>query len=264
MSETARMTRAQGKSWQWMALAAAVAMVGAIASQLRADARPALQTKTQSFDADPNWEARFNFVNYHPAQHIRQNYGFEPTAGEIGGDVWRSYSRPSWYAMVLPQLTLKDALRIDGRFRVTQMDLPVDVPGVRTLSGFHNASDYFIGFFNSERQGWRPQNWLGVRFRALRLPGKNGSALVECTYTTKTWRTGPAPTTSKAETHIEPDNQWHPFTIDYDPAGNRGSGTLTLTVDGKTSVGNLWPNHKIRMRFSIASASAATKCPAGR
>src|SRR5688500_13359290 len=110
-------------------------------------------------------------------------------------------------------LTLKDSLVVSGKFRISQMDLPVDVP--ETQSTFPNASDYFTAFFNSEHQGWRPQNWLGLRFRALRVPEPNGSALVELTYTTQRWRTGPA--LPDDPQHVEPDDQWHTFVVLYNP-----------------------------------------------
>ena len=111
----------------------------------------------QDFSQDPGWEGRNNRIVASTPPVVHQDFGWSPTnylnsgQGEIGGTIYQSRT-PAWYAMPFGRaLTFDNALSASGKIAVMPS-------GKDRLKGAA-----YIGFFNSERQGWRPWNSMAIR-----------------------------------------------------------------------------------------------------
>ena len=129
--------------------------------------------RTQSFDADPHWDALNNRLVPDPAPVTKQDFGYRTTnkaggakAGEIGGRAQRA-ATPAWYAKVIPTKTLNDRLSASGKFSVTWDD---------------NGNGILFGFFNADSRGWRARNSL-----VFRLDGNGMKYWVFYEYGTQHW-----------------------------------------------------------------------------
>jgi hypothetical protein len=169
---------------------------------------------TANFDSNPNWFGRFN--NLVPANPplVTQDFGYSATSvaggatGELGGLISRT-TTPAWYAAPIADTGLNDILTASGR---------ISMPAQSSGAGLH------FGWFNNQRQGWRPWNQLGFR-----LDGRGSFANVLLDVMTQTWKAAginagnlPTPLT------IPFDGSDHTWTLSYNPAGN---GTITFTLD---------------------------------
>ncbi len=115
---------------------------------------------TENFDTDPGWENFNNRVECTECPEIRQDFGWNPTnhngdgIGEIGGTIWRS-TTPAYYAMPFgTPLTFKDEFSASGKISVIAPE----------KEGF----GFYLGFFNSERQGWRVWSSCGARLGEMK------------------------------------------------------------------------------------------------
>jgi len=114
----------------------------------------------ENFDRDPGWEGFNNRVQCSDCPSITQDFGWKSAnitgggPGEIGGVIWRS-TTPAYYAMPIGPFSFKDKLSASGKIAVKA------IPG----KGF----GFYIGFFNSERQGWRVWSSCGFRIGEVRF-----------------------------------------------------------------------------------------------
>jgi hypothetical protein len=133
-----------------------------------------------SFDTNPGWEAVNNRVVATGGPVIRQEFGWSRTAhtgapGEIGGTVWRSRT-PAYYAQKLdPPLTMETPLSASGKIAVS--------PIAQAVGGA------YFGFFNSQRQEWRPWSSMAVRVGDTG-GGGNLTPLLTYDYMTSGWKAG--------------------------------------------------------------------------
>src|SRR5688572_18170517 len=131
---------------QTLFLCCAVMLSLVAANELRA--QQGLSQVQQDFSTDPGWEGVKNRIIAADPPRIKQDFGW--SKGKIGGIVWQSKT-PAYYA-----LPLDKALSYDDRFsfECTIAFLPVE----KELSpkASNNAGNAYIGFFNHERQGYRP------------------------------------------------------------------------------------------------------------
>ena len=175
-----------------------------------------------AFDADPQWEAIGNVVEFEdPIVRPNQNFGYSATGnvnkapGEIGGYMFR-HETPSYYADPVGPLTLDDSLHASGKMT------------------FHAAgadSALYIGWFDSASKQNKttpeydePQtNHLGIM---LEGPSRIGHYF--------------RPGYSNADGHgslkesgpvVLPDGKVHEWSIDYDPEGAEGLGRITVHFD---------------------------------
>jgi len=108
----------------------------------------------ENFDEDPGWEGYNNRVTCGDCPSITQDFGWRSTnfsgsgPGEIGGIIWRS-TTPAYYAMPVGPFSFKDKLSASGKIAVK--------------ATADEAFGFYIGFFNSERQGWRVWSSCGFR-----------------------------------------------------------------------------------------------------
>lgn len=181
-------------------LALCILAPGTIGRAAEAQSRTVL--KTESFDRDPGWDNSVNRVEASDPPTVKQDFGW--SAGRIGGTVRRSMT-PAWYGMALERtLSFKDAFTVSGKIAAT-----------RDPSGKGTA---YLGFFNHERQGWRP--WSSM---AMRLVNKDDKVFIYLDYMTGQWNAGAA----EMELSIPADGSEHTWRFDYDPEATRAPWTDT-------------------------------------
>ena len=207
--------------------------------------------KTEDFSRDPQWQGSVNQVTLEEREQSgAHDFGFSAksnfaggTAGEAGGIMWRTGDY-AYYADRVARLTLEDRLVASGK-----VVLNVGAPD----SGMH------VGWFQSNEKEEAPNhagNFLGI---SVGGPSRVGHYFVPAY----------APFAEGIE-HKEgkqhPENralkpQQGPvlvpgkvfeWTLAYDPAGNKGTGALTLTMAGQTVTLNVKPGHKAQQKTAGA------------
>ena len=204
--------------------------------------------RSEAFDVDPGWDGVNNRIVAAVQPIVRQDFGWTATdyaggeSGEIGGVVWRSL-RPAYYAKAVGPFSLDDSLEFSGAFSISQ---------VTAINQWHSGSCVWVGFFNSERQSWRPIDQLGFRLLGHRdyefsnYAGIPVGAMVEMNYGVKSYAAGgDFLKNTGEESHalmrdqkqddmlrIMPDGKRHTWKFNYDPNGNDGNGTVQFSIDG--------------------------------
>ena len=146
----------------------------------------------ENFSADPGWEGMNNRVEASNPPTIRQDFGWNGK-GEIGGTAWRSRTI-AYYALPFAKpLTFKDPFSASGTIRL----MPAEKIG-----------GVYIGFFNHERQEWRP--WSSMAFR---LGDYVRGAEMHLDYMTATWRANGV----RLPVVLPADGSQHRWKMDYDP-----------------------------------------------
>ena len=192
----------------------------------------------ESFDKDPGWEGINNRSRQPRQRTVKQDFGYQATThfggqpGEIGGFV-STAAEPAYYAKRIPTKTLSDSLTASGRL-------------IYTGKGPH----LLLGFFNADTiNEWRTPNSLSIRVQGR---GEVFYAYVE--YCTSKWRAGgdspggfaivPDAKSGKKQLKGFRIGQVYSWSMKYDPAGNQGCGSMSVTIDGETSVCHLSNGHK--------------------
>ena len=200
------------------------------------------------FDKDPGWDAHNNELTDPTPRIVTQDFGYRTShhagsvAGEIGGTVDHAPFETASYAQVLAPFDLEQSLNFSGNLSLHQAS---------ATSGFTSMGNIFIGFFNSQEQGWRPPNFLGFQLRGHNEPVPNVASL-ELSYGTSAWEAdgidwGQA---------VMPDGAQHHFDLSYDH--NVGDGRITLDWDRNEIIElNVRPEHRAHgasfNRFGIFS-----------
>jgi hypothetical protein len=210
-----------------------------IHAMLVAASSPAAE-KTENFDTDPGWDSHNNRSASPEPRSIRQDFGYSPTQcvqgsapGEIGGFITPS-AEPAYYAKQIPEKTFHDPLSASGKL-------------VCAGRQFH----VLLGFFNSGTiNEWRTPNSI-----AIRLQGRGDVFYAYVEYTTSRWRAGGDSPGGFSQVR-DPSNgrmqfkgfpigaAVHEWSMRYDPNGNGGTGSITVTMDGETSICHLDREHK--------------------
>jgi hypothetical protein len=197
--------------------------------------------RTEHFDADPKWEGRNNRPAEPEPRAVQQDFGYSPgtnhaggEAGEIGGLITPT-AEPAYYAMRLERKkTFEEPLTASGRLMYPA-----------------GAGNVLLGFFNSGTVNeWRTPNSV-----AIRLNGRGDVFFAYVEYATARWRAGADdpggfaatvdPEAGRTNLHGFKTGVPHEWSLRYDPAGNGGNGTVTVTLGGETAVCNLSPGHKV-------------------
>ena len=185
-----------------------------------------LVLKTETFDTNPNWEGRNNRATDPGPRQIVQNFGFSSTtnaggpAGEIGGFITPA-GEPAFYGKPIPPASFNAPLSASGILNVPQ-------------GGGHTL----IGFFNTNTVNeWRTPNTI-----ALRIYGRGTYFLAYLDYGTGLWRAGGG--SFGGEAPIPTGTNDYPFSLNYDPNGAGGRGTVTATLGTYTTVMTLDAGHK--------------------
>ena len=171
------------------------------------------------FSTDPGWEAKGNrdaFVDH--VQYGTNDFGYSQThhaggqrSGELGGRLWevgmhQTHIRAHCGDSV-GRLSLDERLVAQGKIAIPQ---------------FGTDSGIFIGWFDAAEQGSPPRNFAGVllntlsstgRFIAPQVVGSNGRHAF-----------------GDVQVLFTPDGRVYDWTLDYDPLGAQGRGTLRLSL----------------------------------
>src|SRR3954463_3457849 len=196
--------------------------------------------RTEHFDADPHWDARNNRASSPEPRTIQQDFGFSATtshcggsSGEMGGFI-NPAAEPAYYAKALPTLSFDDTLSASGKF-------------VCAKGRFH----VLVGFFNSNSiHEWRTPNTV-----AIRLQGRGDYFYAYVEYTSSKWRAGgdspggfaviKDPATGRNRLKGFPSGPTiHEWSLQYDPKGNGGTGSIRVTLDGEASICHLDADHE--------------------
>src|SRR5881396_1075516 len=187
----------------------------------------ALLLKTETFDADPGWDGSNNRATDPGPRQIVQNFGFNSSstnaggpAGEIGGFITPA-GEPAFYGKVITPMSFNDPLSASGILNVPQ-------------GGGH----ILIGFFNADTVNeWRTPNTI-----ALRIYGRGSYFLAYLEYGTGLWRAGG--TSFGGEAAFPTGAADYPFSLNYDPNGAGGLGTVSATLGSYSTVMTLDAGHK--------------------
>lgn len=194
--------------------------------------------RTEHFDTDPGWHGHNNRATTPPPREVRQDFGYSRTShcgsapGEIGGFISPA-AEPAFYARKIPERTFSDVLSASGKLFCEGRE-------------FH----LLLGFFNARTVNeWRTPNSV-----ALRLYGRGNVFYAYVEYCTGRWRAGgdspngfveaPEPGTDRVRMKGFRTGAVHRWSLRYDPQGNNGQGSITVTMDGETAVCHLNPGHK--------------------
>jgi len=194
--------------------------------------------KTEHFDKDPGWDGVNNRAATPDKRTVRQDFGYSPTAhaggrpGEVGGFITPA-AEPAWYAKKIEPKTFNDALSASGKLRCNGL-------------AFH----VLIGFFNADTANeWRTANSLSIR-----LLGRGDVFYAFVEYATSRWRAGgdspggfatvKDPKTGRTSLRGFRTDAAHEWSIRCDPKGNKGGGSIAVTIDGETAVCHLSPGHR--------------------
>ncbi len=174
----------------------------AVATRSALPAEPnQLVLKTEHFDRDPGWDWSNNRVEASDPPTVTQDFGWSP--GKIGGTVWQS-TTPAWHGMRLDRpLSFKDKFSASGKIAT--------MPGSVLKRGVA-----YLGFFNHERQGWRP--WSTMAIRVVSHPD---TTQLYIDYTSGLWNAGAAET----EIAFPADGSEHRWQFSYDPEKTRAPWT---------------------------------------
>jgi hypothetical protein len=199
----------------------------------------AAEERREAFDRDPGWEGRNHRSTAFAPRRVVQQFGYSRTThaggtrpGEIGGHITPA-AEAAYYAKRIAPKNLSDRLTASG-----------------TLLCASPRFHVLIGFFNSRTLNeWRTPNTI-----ALRLLGRGDRFFAFVEYATSRWRAGgdspggfavvPDPETGRSQLRGFATGRPHTWSLTYDPAGNGGSGAVTVTLDDETAVCHLDPGHK--------------------
>jgi len=191
---------------------------------------------SENFDKDPGWENYINRVQATGCPVITQNFGWNLTnnngdgIGEIGGTIFRSTTPASYAIPIGKSIGLKEPFSASGNISV--------------IAAEKEAFGFYLGFFNSERDGWRLWSSCGARLGMLskdvegaarwHLDYKTGNAAgatlnpdlaIPCDGSVHTWEMKFEPEVRVA------DSKWpHPKLPDYLPANGSDIHTDSVLV----------------------------------
>ena len=228
------------------------------------------ETKSESFDKDPAWDALQNRIKPRPGKTVKQDFGYRAdtnfagkSKGEIGGTIWRSMI-PASYAATIEPRTLSDKLHASGTFAIT------------ATAG---SSGGFFGWFKAGEADAGRQNSLGFRFA-----GEGSGARITFQLVTATnqacgtkitpWVVDKSKPKGEGRkfrpTSIRNDGTRYMWSMDYDPEANNGDGQMRFSVrsnaekpdeafEGKTFEVNLPKGYKSHGttfdRFGLANSA---------
>jgi hypothetical protein len=209
-----------------------------IAVLLGTTAVVAAAERTEHFDQDPGWDGHNNRATSPAPRTVRQDFGYSRTdhfgasPGEIGGFITPA-AEPAYYAKKIPERTFRDGLSASGKILCAGREFHV-----------------LLGFFNAATVNeWRTPNSV-----ALRLYGRGNVFYAYVEYCTARWRAGgdspngfveaPEPGTGQIRMKGFTNGAVHRWSLRYDPSGNGGGGSITVTMDDETAVCHLHPGHQ--------------------
>src|SRR5436190_9330269 len=203
------------------------------------------------FDSNPAWDQRNNRRTYTSANvrprfkfgySLLSNFAGGQKAGEIGGDTFRGDSRVqfngtrmAYYGDQLNDtLSLNQPLHAEGKVGFHR-----GVSDSTTLIGFFHSDDSMRS--NNSQNSATPENFVGA---AIEGPSSEGFYLYPTYGLDQEGVRAGGGRGTPTPPYIYPDGESRHWTLDYNPDGNGGSGSITVTLDGQAVTLNLDPGHK--------------------
>ena len=197
-----------------------VAPAAVILFAIAPDGLAQMITATENFSVDPGWDGHNNRSTLFGPATVTQNYGYG--ANRVGGTI-NPTGEISYFAQAVSN---------------AGFNTPLTASGTITNNGGGNS---WLGFFNSATANeWRSANSLG-----LRIYGRGNHFLAYPEYGTSKWRAGADGFVSGASEVQFPINTALNWSLNYNPAGNAGGGTITAIINGQSVTKNLDPGHKL-------------------
>jgi hypothetical protein len=207
--------------------------------------------ETESFDSDPRWDQRNNRRTYTSTNvRPRFNFGYSAAsnfaggqrAGEIGGDTFRGDSRVefngrrmAYYGARLNEtLTLNQPLHAEGKVAFRR-----GVSDSTTLIGFFHSTDSVRS--NDSQNSATPENFVGI---AVEGPSAEGFYFYPTYGLDQEGVRADGGRGSPTPPYIYPSGASRQWTLDYDPKGNSGKGSIIVALDGQAVTLNLDSGHK--------------------
>jgi hypothetical protein len=195
--------------------------------------------EAQDLSGDPHWDAEGNRARLADRwRYGRNDFGYERPprsggSGKIGGRFWRVEADEAeyhgWYGDDAGALSLNERLFASGR---------IYFPRFSVDSGMH------FGWFNHERQGWPPANFVGVYVDSLTSVGRIFTPMYGTRRAAlKERRSHEMIGAGHSSDYLQfvPDGRPHRWTLLYEPEANGGAGAITLTLDDRKTTLNLAP-----------------------
>src|SRR5262245_92947 len=204
-----------------------------------------------SFDSDPGWDQRNSRTNYISTNvRPRFDFGYSPgsnfaggqNGGEIGGHTFRGDSRVefngtrlAYYgARLTDTLSLEQPLHAEGKVAFRR-----GVSDSTTLIGFFHATNSMRS--SDSQNSATPENFVGA---AIEGPSSEGFYLYPTYGLDQQGVRASGGRGTPTPPYIYPDGESRHWTLDYDPGGNGGTGSITGTLGGQAVTLNLDPGHK--------------------
>jgi len=191
----------------------------------------------QDLSRDPGWENKGNCdLVEDRSEYGTQDYGFSPTnfaggrLGELGGrffsvDPWEKLFQ-GYYGDRVGLLTLEYKLLAQGRF---------------AASDFSIDSTFALGWFNSTDRGWPLKNFVGIYFDSLSDTGR----IIQPLYGTSEGNSD----RNGGYVTFDPDGTTYEWTMEYNPAGAQGRGTIMFSMNNQSVTRPMAPGDKEKGAF---------------
>ena len=189
-------------------------------------AEASAHTRTAFFDSDPANSTFFAVNNLTPHEPVTvvQDYGYQATGGRSGGCVGGRFTQAigiSYYGYDYGQkmLHFTDKLRSEGWFQVPS----------------NEGRCFHLGWTNKNGKSWHEPSTLALRISSIAKKGQRSFVNVSAEGTMKNYEGhGGAGWGSIVTFPAGPE--WHHYVMEFDPAGARGLGTLTVQIDSTSKV----------------------------
>jgi hypothetical protein len=207
--------------------------------------------EAQAFNTDPGWD-QLNNRNTYISTNVRPrfDFGYSPGTnfaggaggGEIGGHTFRGDSREefngsrmAYYGDELDEtLSLNQPLHAEGKVSFLR-----GVSDSTTLIGFFHSEDSMRS--NNSQNSATPENFVGA---VIEGPSSEGHYFYPTYGVDEEGVRGSGGRGAPTPPYIYPNGDSHLWSLDYDPNGNGGTGSVTVTLDGQAVTLNLDAGHK--------------------
>jgi hypothetical protein len=210
-----------------------------------------IKGETHRFDTDPGWD-QLNNRNTYVTTNVRPrfDFGYSPgtyfaggvSGGEIGGHTFRGDSREEFNGSRMAYYgdELEDTLTLDQ---------PLHAEGKVSFNRGVSDSTTLIGFFHSEdsmrsnnfQNSATPENFVGA---VIEGPSSEGHYFYPTYGVDEEGVRADGGRGTPTPPFIYPNGDSHLWTLDYDPNGNGGTGSVTVALDGQAVTLNLDAGHK--------------------
>ncbi len=183
-------------------------------------------SRTAFFDTDPTGSTFFavNNLNAHEPVTVVQDYGYRSSGGRTGGCIGGRLTPAiglSYYGYDYGTniLHFSDKLRSEGWIQVPN----------------YEGRCLHIGWTSKHGMSWHEPSTLALRISSINIKGQGRCINVAAEGTLKNYE-GHGGAGWGAVATFPAGPEWHHYTMEFDPAGGHGLGTLSVEIDGHAKV----------------------------